>query len=65
MPIPLDVLEKVFEPYWRPVTSVPGGGLGLGLYICKQIVEAHGGTLEASSSVADGTCFTARFPFGQ
>jgi signal transduction histidine kinase len=62
-PIPSHMLPKVFEPYWRPPSSAPGGGLGLGLYICKQIVEAHGGMLEACSTVADGTCFTARIPF--
>lgn len=63
-PISPHVLPKVFEPYWRPVSSAPRGGLGLGLYICKQIVEAHGGTLEACSSEVDGTCFTARIPLG-
>ncbi|RAS37393.1 GAF domain-containing sensor histidine kinase [Paraburkholderia bryophila] len=59
-----DVLSKVFEPYWRPATSKPGGGLGLGLYICKQIVAAHGGTLEVRSSAQEGTCFVARLPTG-
>jgi signal transduction histidine kinase len=57
-------LSKVFEPYWRPATSKPGGGLGLGLYICKQIVSAHGGTLEVRSSAQEGTCFVARLPTG-
>jgi signal transduction histidine kinase len=59
-----DTLNRVFEPYWRPPTSKPGGGLGLGLYICKQIVSAHGGTLEVRSSVEDGTVFVARLPVG-
>jgi signal transduction histidine kinase len=59
-----DALGRVFEPYWRPPTSKPGGGLGLGLYICKQIVAAHGGTLDVSSSEQDGTCFVARLPLG-
>lgn len=57
-----DVLHKVFEPYWRPPTSKPGGGLGLGLYICKQIVLAHGGKLEVRSSAGEGTVFVARMP---
>jgi signal transduction histidine kinase len=61
-PIPSEVLQKVFEPYWRPPTSSPGGGLGLGLFICKEIVEAHGGAIEVCSSAQDGTCFTARLP---
>ena len=57
-----DNLQKVFEPYWRPASSAPGGGLGLGLYICKQIVRAHRGNLEVVSSSDKGTCFTARIP---
>jgi signal transduction histidine kinase len=61
-PIPSEMLPKVFEPYWRPPSSSPGGGLGLGLYICKEIVEAHGGTIEVCSSAESGTCFTARLP---
>jgi signal transduction histidine kinase len=61
-PIAPQDLEKVFEPYWRPATSQPGGGLGLGLYICSQIVKAHGGTLAVSSSAESGTCFVARIP---
>lgn len=59
-----DVLARVFEPFWRPPTSKPGGGLGLGLYICRQIVLAHGGTLDVSSSAQEGTRFVARLPTG-
>ena len=61
-PIVLEDLQKVFEPYWRPATSQPGGGLGLGLYICSQIVKDHGGLLSVSSSAEAGTCFVARIP---
>jgi signal transduction histidine kinase len=59
-----DALTRVFEPYWRPPSSKPGGGLGLGLYICKQIVLAHGGSLDVTSSAEAGTCFVARLPTG-
>ena len=55
-------LVKVFEPYWRPPESVAGGGLGLGLFICKQIADAHGGEIRVSSSSIDGTQFMARLP---
>lgn len=61
-PIRVDDLPRVFEPYWRPRSSTPGGGLGLGLYICAQIVLAHGGELQVASSTEHGTCFTARLP---
>jgi signal transduction histidine kinase len=57
-----ETLTKVFEPYWRASNSKPGGGLGLGLYICKQIVRAHDGILEVRSSADLGTRFTARLP---
>lgn len=61
-PIPDEVIHRIFEPYWRPPGSAAGGGLGLGLYICKQIVEAHGGTLTVVSNREDGTRFTALIP---
>lgn len=61
-PIGLEDIAHVFEPYWRPHTSAPGGGLGLGLFICTQIAKAHGGTMEVSFSEAEGTCFRGRLP---
>ncbi|MES3001781.1 MAG: GAF domain-containing sensor histidine kinase [Pseudomonadota bacterium] len=61
-PILAGSLAKIFEPYWRPPESKPGGGLGLGLHICSQIVRAHGGTLEVTSTAEHGTRFTARLP---
>jgi signal transduction histidine kinase len=63
-PIAPENLRKVFEPYWRLASSKPGGGLGLGLYICSHIVKAHGGTLSVSSTRASGTSFIARIPAG-
>lgn len=61
-PIAPSCLARIFEPYWRPAESKPGGGLGLGLHICAMIVKAHDGTLHVSSSAEAGTCFTARLP---
>ena len=61
-PIAPENLARVFEPFWRPRSSKPGGGLGLGLYICAQIVRAHGGELEVSSSADAGTAFEASLP---
>lgn len=54
-------LEKLFEPYRRGDPSKPGG-LGLGLYITRAIVTAHGGEVVAESSVEAGTTFTLRLP---
>jgi len=38
------------------------GGYGLGLSICKRIVEAHGGQITATNNPVRGTCFTLTFP---
>lgn len=60
-PIQPEQLERVFEPYWRS-SDGHEQGLGLGLYICSQIVKAHGGQLEVRSTRETGTCFAARVP---
>jgi signal transduction histidine kinase len=61
-PIPPENLDKICEPFWRPSTSGNREGLGLGLYICSQIVRAHGGTRSVTSTPESGTNFTARLP---
>jgi signal transduction histidine kinase len=61
-PIPPENIDKICEPFWRPSTTGNREGLGLGLYICSEIVRAHGGNLSVTSSETDGTIFTARLP---
>lgn len=53
-----EAVPRLFEPYARPVTDTPQAGLGLGLYIVKQIADAHGGDLEVSTCEHSGTRFT-------
>lgn len=62
-PIPPDVLPLVFDPFRRAQQAKVKGtkGLGLGLYITRQIVIAHGGTIEVKSA-AGATTFRLRMP---
>ncbi|MBT8423204.1 MAG: sensor histidine kinase, partial [Gammaproteobacteria bacterium] len=57
-------LEHVTEPFYRadPARARATGGFGLGLYLCKRIVEAHGGTLTVDSVMGRGTSVTALLP---
>jgi signal transduction histidine kinase len=64
IPIPPDSIPKIFDPFWRHSTAANRQGLGLGLYICRQIVGAHGGTLSVTSTQENGTQFVARLPLG-
>jgi signal transduction histidine kinase len=53
-------LEHLFERFGR--TARQYGGLGLGLYITRQVVEAHGGTIKADSQPGAGATFTVELP---
>lgn len=62
--IPPDELSAVFERFHRgkDVSTNHYGGLGLGLYIARQIVERHGGRIWVESDDARGTTFAFRLP---
>jgi signal transduction histidine kinase len=66
-PISSDALPTIFDPLVRGTSmdSTRGrrtGSVGLGLYIAREIVTSHRGTIELASSVESGTVFTVRFP---
>jgi two-component system NtrC family sensor kinase len=53
---------RIFEPFFT--TKPPGVGSGLGLPLCRGIVEAHGGTLTVSSTPGQGATFRITLPLG-
>ncbi len=54
--------RQIFERFERAVSSRNYGGLGLGLYIVKRIVEAHGGTIRVDSKPGEGAEFIVELP---
>ena len=55
-------LPRVFERFFMADESRTAGNAGLGLSICKAIVEAHGGSIDVTSSLGRGSTFTVRLP---
>ncbi|WP_437625969.1 ATP-binding protein [Sorangium sp. So ce1151] len=60
--IPAEVQAQLFERFRRGVSSRNYGGLGLGLFITRTIVEAHGGRICLSSEVGQGSTFCIELP---
>lgn len=62
--IPTDEIPRLFERFHRArnVSSRYYGGLGLGLYIAKAIIEAHSGSISVQSEEGKGSTFTIRLP---
>lgn len=54
--------EQIFQPFQRLVTRAEFEGSGMGLAICRRIVERHGGTLTAEGRPGEGSVFTLRLP---
>ena len=52
-----EVLDKVFVPFF----TTKSGGQGIGLSLCKQIMNRHGGNITVKSTVGQGSCFTLLF----
>ena len=60
--VPPDAAGRIFTKFWRGQPR--RGGTGLGLYICKGLVEAHGGTMTVGSGPGGGAEFRFRLPAG-
>ena len=65
--IPTEELPDLFERFHRvdPSRARSTGGAGLGLSIAKQLVEAHGGSIYAESTLGQGSRFTFEIPLGE
>jgi signal transduction histidine kinase len=66
-PIPPGELPKIFDPLIRgssaehPKSNRPGS-IGMGLYIAREVAKSHGGRIDVTSTVKEGTSFTVRLP---
>ncbi len=58
-----DDMAKIFQPFFT--TKDAGEGTGLGLPLCKKLIEANGGRIEVESAPGSGTTFTLNFPVPQ
>lgn len=57
------VIGKIFDKFERDINSYDISGLGLGLYISRSIIDAHGGSITAVSSLGKGSTFTVSLPY--
>ncbi len=54
--------KRLFQPFERAESVQDYAGMGLGLFISRQIVESHGGTITLQSKVGQGATFTVSLP---
>jgi signal transduction histidine kinase len=62
--IPPGQEERIFEPFERAASVDRGGGWGLGLYVCRRVVEAHGGSIHVERAPGGGAAFVIELPRG-
>jgi PAS domain S-box-containing protein len=63
--VPQGERERVFERFYRSGSDTPGRGIGLGLYISRRIVEAHGGRIWVADDDSSSFAFTLPFTQGE
>ena len=59
--IPEQSLDRIFERFYR-VPGTPAGGVGLGLWLVKSIIELHSGKVSVANQAAGGACFSIQLP---
>ena len=57
-------LDQIFKRFYRVPEHASVRGTGLGLYICRQIIRAHGGQITVESKLGEGTTFHLYLPSG-
>jgi signal transduction histidine kinase len=64
MGVPEDEAARIFERFYRAtnVQSITDTGIGLGLYICRRIVESHGGRIWVEPTPGGGSTFVVSIP---
>jgi signal transduction histidine kinase len=63
--MPPETLRRIFDPFFTTKAGPDAsgkGGTGLGLALCRDIIEAHQGRIRVESAVGRGTAFTLRLP---
>ncbi len=60
--IPADELDRLFERFFRASTSTGVAGTGIGLHMVKALVDLHGGAIDVTSEVGNGTTFSLTLP---
>jgi signal transduction histidine kinase len=63
--VPLEERSRLFDRFYRAQAAGQVVGFGLGLYICRQLVEWHGGRIAAEFPADGGTCIVVSLPLGQ
>jgi signal transduction histidine kinase len=58
--VPPDLRERIFEPFFT--TKGPRGGTGLGLAVCRSVVERHGGRIWLEGDEGEGSRFVVTLP---
>ena len=59
--VPVAEREKIFQSFYR-ANSDEAEGMGLGLALCREVIQAHGGTIGVTDSPLGGACFWVRLP---